>query len=304
MPHISYSELKDWVTCAFYHKLTRVDKLKGFKGNEFTAFGSAIHAVCEKKLLKEEINDERFFVRSFNDCIDNLGDDVPVDSGLVDQMVGQGKALLPEIEEAVADYFGEYNVEAVELPLYEPIDGQDDYKFKGFIDAIVSTPDGKVHIFDWKTCSWGWDSKKKSDKYITYQLTLYKKFWCQKYGVDPKEVVYIVSQTGYFQLLEDAEFQDVNLVGDMATKLNGEIGSVFGSKVLVCDEFATAAVSKFHAIAVYPRNYVMPRLRGVTLESDYEVANQRRVLVASQRIGFDDLIAGATSKWAYKYKAS
>ena len=42
MPHISYSELKDWVTCAFYHKLTRVDKLKGFKGNAFTAFGTAI----------------------------------------------------------------------------------------------------------------------------------------------------------------------------------------------------------------------------------------------------------------------
>ena len=98
MPHISYSELKDWVTCAFYHKLTRVDKLKGFKGNEFTAFGSAIHAVCEKKLLKEEIDDERFFVRSFNDYITDLGDDVPVDSRLVDQMVGQGKALLPEIE--------------------------------------------------------------------------------------------------------------------------------------------------------------------------------------------------------------
>ena len=148
MPHISYSELKDWVTCAFYHKLTRIDKLKGFKGNEYTAFGTAIHAVCEKKLLKEEIDDERFFVRSFNDSIADLGDDVPVDSGLVDQMVGQGKALLPEIEEAVSDYFGEYNVEAVELPLYEPIDGQDDYKFKGFIDAIVSTPDGKVHI--WK----------------------------------------------------------------------------------------------------------------------------------------------------------
>ena len=103
-----------------------------------------------------------------------------------------------------------------------------------------------------------------------------------KYGVDPSEVVYIVSQTGYFQLLEDAEFQDVNLVGDAATKLSGEIGSVFGSKVLVCDEFATAAVSKFHAVAVHPRNFVVPRLRGMTVESDYEVVNQRRVLVASQ----------------------
>jgi HK97 family phage prohead protease len=125
-----------------------------------------------------------------------------------------------------------------------------------------------------------------------------------KYGVNPSEVVYIVSQRTYFELLEDAEFQDANLVGDMATKLNGEIGQVFGSRVLLCDEFATPAVSKFAAIAVYPRNYVIPRLRGVTIESDYEVANQRRVLVASQRLGFIDLIDGATSKWGHMYKAS
>ncbi len=125
-----------------------------------------------------------------------------------------------------------------------------------------------------------------------------------KYGVNPSEVVYIVSQTVYYNLLEDSEFQDANLVGDMATKLKGEIGQVFGSRVLLCDEFATPAVSKFAAIAVNPRNYVVPRLRGMTVESDYEVANQRRVLVASQRIGFLDLIDGATSKWAYMYKAS
>lgn len=125
-----------------------------------------------------------------------------------------------------------------------------------------------------------------------------------KYGLKPEDVIYVVSQTGYYQLLEDAEFQDVNLVGDQATKLSGEIGTVFGSRVIVCDEFATPAVSKFHAIAVYPRNFVMPRLRGVTVESDYEVANQRRVLVASQRLGFIDLIDGATSKWGLMYKAS
>ena len=125
-----------------------------------------------------------------------------------------------------------------------------------------------------------------------------------KYGVNPSDVVYIVSQRTYYELLEDAEFQDANLVGDMATKLSGEIGQVFGSRVLLCDEFATPAVSKFGAIAVNPRNYVMPRLRGVTVESDYEVINQRRVLVASQRLGFTDLIDGATSKWAWMYKAS
>ena len=125
-----------------------------------------------------------------------------------------------------------------------------------------------------------------------------------KYGLNPSDVVYIVSQRGYYELLEDAEFQDVNLVGDMATKVSGEIGSVFGSKVIVCDEFKTPATAKFHACAVYARNYVMPRLRGVTIESDYEVASQRTVLVASQRLGFIDLIDGATSVHALQYSAS
>ena len=125
-----------------------------------------------------------------------------------------------------------------------------------------------------------------------------------KYGINASDIFYCVSSTAYFNLLEDAEFQDVNLVGSAATKLNGEIGSVFGSKIIVCDEFPTAAVNMPAAIAVWPRNYVMPRLRGMTIESDYEVANQRRVLVASQRIGFTDMIDGATSKWAYQYKGS
>jgi HK97 family phage prohead protease/HK97 family phage major capsid protein len=125
-----------------------------------------------------------------------------------------------------------------------------------------------------------------------------------KYGVNPADVVFIVNQQEYFNLLSDAEFQDANLVGDMATKLTGEIGSVYGSRVLLCDEFASPAISKFYGVAVYARNYVMPRLRGVTIESDYDVQNQRRVLVASQRLGFDSIIDNAKSVWGLQYKAS
>ena len=125
-----------------------------------------------------------------------------------------------------------------------------------------------------------------------------------KYGINPNEVVYIVSQEGYYNLLEDAEFQDANLVGDMATKLSGEIGQVFGSRVLICDEFPARAASKTHAVALYARNFIMPRLRGVTIESDYDVENQRRVLVASQRLGFDDIIGGSDAVVVRNYKAS
>jgi HK97 family phage prohead protease/HK97 family phage major capsid protein len=124
-----------------------------------------------------------------------------------------------------------------------------------------------------------------------------------KYGLRPEDVVYIVSQEAYYNLIDDAEFQDANLVGqNMATKLTGRVGSVFGSNVVVCDEFAAKAADKFNAVAVNTRNFVIPRLRGMTVESDYEVSNQRRVLVASQRMGFIDIIDGAAAKYALQYK--
>ena len=187
MPHISDSELKDWNFCAWYRKLTRVDKIDGFKGNAYTAFGSAIHSVCEKKLLQEEV-DEQFFVDELKKNITELPEDVEIDKKLVLDMVGQDKEIIPEIQDALDDYFESYEVMAVEMPLMENIEGHDQYNFKGFIDAVVVTPDGKIHIFDWKTCSWGWNAKKRSDAMVTYQLTLYKKFFCQKMNIDPKNV--------------------------------------------------------------------------------------------------------------------
>lgn len=187
MPHISYSELKDWKFCPFYHKLTRVDKIDGFKGNEYTAFGTAMHSVCEKKLLREEV-DNSFFIKELKKNIAELDDDIEVNQKLVLDMMGQGKRIIPDIQDALDDYFEEYEVMAVEMPLMESIEDEEGYNFKGFIDAVVATPDGKVHIFDWKTCSWGWNAQKKSDKIVTYQLTLYKHFFCQKMNVDPKDV--------------------------------------------------------------------------------------------------------------------
>lgn len=186
MPHISFSALKDWNTCAWYHKLTRIDKIRGFTGNAFTAFGNAIHDVCEKKLLKEEIEEEEYFLKRFEHFLGTL-DEEP-DQKLVSDMRTQGKAILPEIEDALEDYFGEYEVLGSEIPLDEPIEGEDDFIFKGYIDGVVATPDGKVHIFDWKTCSWGWDAKRRSAPMTTYQLTLYKYFFAQKMEIDPKNI--------------------------------------------------------------------------------------------------------------------
>jgi len=116
-----------------------------------------------------------------------------------------------------------------------------------------------------------------------------------KYGRRPGDVVYIVSLDAYYDLLDDAEFQDVNLVGsDRATKISGEIGQAYGSPIIVCDEFAGGKVAGKHwGVAVNTRNFLVPVLRGVTVESDYEVEKQRRVLVATQRRGFKQLFSAA-----------
>ena len=125
-----------------------------------------------------------------------------------------------------------------------------------------------------------------------------------KYGRRPGDVIFIVSLDCYYALLADPDFQNINEVGDQrATKITGEIGNLWGSPVIVCDEFPTAAADKAFAVAVNPRNFVVPVLRGVTVEQDYEVANQRRVLVATQRRGFDCMIGtgGGGQVVAYKY---
>lgn len=113
-----------------------------------------------------------------------------------------------------------------------------------------------------------------------------------KYGRNPNDLVFIVSLDAYYDLLDDTEYDDVNLVGQgLATKVTGQVGSIYATPVIVCDEFPTKADGAPCALAVNVRNFVVPVLRGVTVEQDYDVENQRRILVATQRRGFDRMFA-------------
>ena len=113
-----------------------------------------------------------------------------------------------------------------------------------------------------------------------------------KYGINPADVAYIVSQARYYELIEDSGFADITDVGsDVATKITGAIGAVYGSPVIVSDSFASEGAGVPCAFAVATRNYAIPRLRGVQVETDYEVGNQRRVIVATQSLGFEELVA-------------
>jgi len=191
MPHISFSELKNWNTCPYYHKLVNIEKKKLFQGNAYTAFGTAMHTVCEEKLLNESVNEVELFELSFLEELKSLTKETiaDLDRSMVEKMREAGKIIAPKVLPALSSYFENgYEVLETEEDLMVDIEGQQDYKFKGFIDLVLKTPDGKIHIIDWKTCSWGWDSRRKTEPMTTYQLTYYKKFYAQKHNVDPSMI--------------------------------------------------------------------------------------------------------------------
>jgi hypothetical protein len=189
MPHISFSALKNWDFCPFYHKLTYVDRIKLFQGNVYTAFGTALHDTCENLTLNESLDYENHFNESFQNEVSKLGEINEEHQILVEDMKEQGKELASMILESLNIKFPGYTVFSAEEKIVEPIDNSPvKFDYKGFLDLVIKTPDGKYHIIDWKSCSWGWDMEKKTDRITTYQLTYYKNFFCSKHNIEPNNV--------------------------------------------------------------------------------------------------------------------
>ncbi len=188
---ISYSEFKIWNECTHKHKLIYIDELPHFSSNEYTAFGTAIHKACEEKIVDPSVDALAVFEESFLEGLREIKEEnKELNKELVTDMRQQAPLLCTQFLPAVIEHFGDFEVFSVEEALMENIDDFDSYgrKFKGFIDLVIKTPDGKFHVIDWKTCSWGWSSHKKQDKIINYQLTLYKHYFAKKHNIDPKMV--------------------------------------------------------------------------------------------------------------------
>ena len=123
-----------------------------------------------------------------------------------------------------------------------------------------------------------------------------------KYGMDPAKVAFIVPNDVYYELIDASGFTDVSEVGnDLATKRIGVVGSVYGSPVVATNQLAnnlnvsSGTPSTTAALAVNVDNYVIPRLKGVSIETEYSVKDQQNVIVAAQSLGFAELYAASGS---------
>ena len=188
---ISYSELKIWNECSFKHMLSYFEEILPFTGNEYTAFGTAIHSVCEILIVDEHVDAKKFFREYFLKELRTLkSSGYDLNPSMIREMKLQGENICQYILPSVKDTFGKYEILSIEEKLMEDIDMFESggMKFKGFIDLVLKTEDGKIHIIDWKTCSWGWDMKRRTDPIATYQLTLYKYFYAKKYDMSPEHI--------------------------------------------------------------------------------------------------------------------
>ena len=109
------------------------------------------------------------------------------------------------------------------------------------------------------------------------------------WGLDPSEIIYVVSQDVYYDLLDDSTFQTMDKVGTQATLLTGQIGTIGNTPVLVSAEFAAKADGAVCAIAYAPANFLAGNQRGLRIDTDDLVETQRRVLVASLRTGLTQI---------------
>lgn len=192
MTHISFSELKMWNECPYKRKLVYGDRIKGFQGNIFTAFGTAIHAACEIVNLGIPKMEEVFlenYEKELASLPSEIRDEITQEDA--ESFLAQGMEIIKEVPEQIEDYFGvDYEIVSVEEKLYEPISEyiESNYSFKGYIDMVIKSSDGKYHVIDWKTCSWGWDARRRSDAMNVYQLIFYKHYYAIKNSLNVEDV--------------------------------------------------------------------------------------------------------------------
>jgi HK97 family phage prohead protease/HK97 family phage major capsid protein len=115
------------------------------------------------------------------------------------------------------------------------------------------------------------------------------------WGLEPRDVTYVVSTDVYYDLLEDTSFQTMDKVGANATLLTGQVGQIGASPVLVSSMFptkaggTTTATTNYAALALASGNFLVGNQRGLRFDTQDLVETQRKVLVASLRTGMVQL---------------
>jgi hypothetical protein len=201
--HVSHSEMTTWLECPYRHKLKYLDRIDLDAPSEHTTFGHVMHDALKTYLETNKLLKAEGVVKTFDAALleHNLQDRVTAPD-----WQNQIEPILSSVPDFLQTTFPGWEYIAAEQLLYEDIEDEEEYKFKGYIDGIIKVPRHPrkgskpllpeklaelgfdYWIIDWKCTSWGWDMEKKTNFQKTSQLALYKYFWAKKLGLALKDV--------------------------------------------------------------------------------------------------------------------
>lgn len=204
-PHISFSELMEFFTCSWRHKLNHIDKVKAELPSPFAIFGSIIHASCQV-FLKTRVMHIDDAVKKISEAWTNERKKTQSELGIkskedYDRFLSlfseeeehkacrEAASILNDIPTFLDEMFPNWECIDAELKLNEDINNSE-HKFKGYIDGIIKYVDSKNKtkylILDWKTALHTWLREKRTDQMLKMQLILYKHFWSAKNSSVPQ----------------------------------------------------------------------------------------------------------------------
>lgn len=189
---LSFSQIQKFQTCpySFYlsYELPKEKKKDIPQQNIFSAFGNSAHKGIESELTFQSFDFEKDFydrLKKFNEVERQKTKELKDYKKLYRDMVKIGPKLINEAINFLNEKYSKAEIIGIEKIIKHPIN--ENLKFKGILDLAIKEQN-KIKLIDWKSCSWGWDAKKRSDKMVLYQLTLYKYFYCEQNEINPEDV--------------------------------------------------------------------------------------------------------------------
>lgn len=143
--HVSYSEISDFLTCGFKHRLKHIEKIELGKPSIHTEYGQVLHDVLENYILGKHKMEQQVLIdaeQEFRQRIETIKSQHGVD--VSDKDIESFSKTISEVALSVPEFLNEKFPNwigfAAEHQLYESIDGQSQKYFKGFIDTVIRVP--------------------------------------------------------------------------------------------------------------------------------------------------------------------
>jgi len=119
------------------------------------------------------------------------------------------------------------------------------------------------------------------------------------FGLNPSELLYIVSEKAYYDLLDDPDFRTMDLVGTDATIKTGVLRMANGTKILISHEYAQPADGVPMVTAVWTRPFLVGNLRTLTVKTDEDIELDMDKIVITRRFGMVQREAGTVATAIY-----